>query len=176
MNVMVLGGGVIGITTAWFLARDGHEVTVVEREPEVALGTSYGNAGLIHTSLVEPWNEPGVHWKLLKWLGRDNAPAVLRPAAIPQLFGWGLSFLRNATSERHRRHALVNLRLAVLSAETLKEVRQETGIAYDHGEAGILKIERNQAALDEGGRPSHLASGARPPSVSGTRPGRGPGA
>jgi D-amino-acid dehydrogenase len=89
MRVLVLGGGVIGITTAWFLARDGHEVTVVEREPGVALGTSYANGAMIHTSLVEPWNEPGIALKLVRWLGRDDAPAVLRPAAIPGMLGWG---------------------------------------------------------------------------------------
>jgi D-amino-acid dehydrogenase len=149
MRVLVLGGGVIGITTAWFLARDGHEVTVVEREQGVALGTSYANGAMIHSSLVEPWNQPGIAWKLLRWLGRDDAPAVLRPSAIPGMFGWGLSFLRNATPARHRRHMLINLRLALLSAGLLKEVRRETGIAYDHGERGILKIARDQAGLDE---------------------------
>ena len=131
MRVLVLGGGVIGVTTAWFLARDGHEVTVIEREPGVALGTSYANGAMIHTSLVEPWNEPGIAFKLLRWIGRDDAPAVLRPAALPGMLGWGLAFLRNATSARHRRHTLINLRLALLSAKTLKEVRRETGIRLD---------------------------------------------
>jgi D-amino-acid dehydrogenase len=150
MRVLVLGGGVIGITTAWFLARDGHEVTVVERDRGVALGTSYANGAMIHTSLVEPWNEPGIALKLLRWIGRDDAPAVLRPAALPAMLGWGLAFLRNATSERHRRHTLVNLRLALLSAKTLKEVRRETGIEHDQREHGILKILREPAALDAG--------------------------
>ncbi len=149
MKVLVLGGGVIGITTAWFLAQDGHEVSVVEREQGVALGASYANGSMIHSSLVEPWNQPGIAWKLLRWLGRDDAPAVLRPSAIPGMLGWGLSFLRNATPARHRRHMLINLRLALLSAGLLKEVRRATGIAYDHGERGILKIARDQAGLDE---------------------------
>ncbi len=149
MRVLVLGGGVIGVTTAWFLARDGHEVTLVEREGGVALGTSYANGAMIHSSLVEPWNQPGIALKLLRWLGRDDAPAVLRPSAIPGMLGWGLSFLRNATPARHRRHMLINLRLALLSAGLLKEVRRETGIAYAHGERGILKIARDQAGLDE---------------------------
>jgi D-amino-acid dehydrogenase len=149
MKVLVLGGGVIGITTAWFLAQDGHEVSVVEREQGVALGASYANGSMIHSSLVEPWNQPGIAWKLLRWLGRDDAPAVLRPAAIPGMLGWGLSFLRNATPTRRRRHMLINLRLALLSAGLLKEVRRATGIAYDHSERGILKIARDQAGLDE---------------------------
>jgi D-amino-acid dehydrogenase len=150
MRILVLGGGVIGITTAWFLARDGHEVTVVEREQGVALGTSYANGAMIHTSLVEPWNEPGIARKLLRWIGRDDAPAVLRPGAIPGMLGWGLAFLRNATAARHRRHTLVNLRLALLSAKALREVRRETGIEHDQRERGILKILREPAALDAG--------------------------
>ena len=150
MRILVLGGGVIGVTTAWFLARDGHEVTVVEREQGVALGTSYANGAMIHTSLVEPWNEPGIALKLLQWIGRDDAPAVLRPAAIPGMLGWGLAFLRNATAARHRRHTLINLRLALLSAKTLKEVRRETGIEHDQREHGIIKILRDPAALDAG--------------------------
>jgi len=150
MRVLVLGGGVIGVTTAWFLARDGHEVSLIEREQGVALGTSYANGAMIHTSLVEPWNEPGIAFKLLKWIGRDDAPAVLRPAAVPGMLGWGLAFLRNATATRHRRHTLVNLRLALLSAKTLKEVRRETGIEHDQRERGILKILREPAALDAG--------------------------
>lgn len=150
MRVLVLGGGVIGVTTAWFLARNGHEVSLVEREQGVALGTSYANGAMIHTSLVEPWNEPGIALKLLQWIGRDDAPAVLRAKAIPGMLGWGLAFLRNATTARHRRHTLVNLRLALLSAKTLKEVRRETGIEHDQRERGILKILREPAALDAG--------------------------
>jgi D-amino-acid dehydrogenase len=150
MRILVLGGGVIGVTTAWFLAQDGHEVTVVEREQGVGMGTSYANGAMIHTSLVAPWNEPGIALKLVQWLGRDDAPAVLRLAAIPGMFGWGMSFLRGATPARHRRHTLVNLRLALLSARTLKEVRRATGIEHDQRERGILKVLRDQAALDAG--------------------------
>jgi D-amino-acid dehydrogenase len=120
----------------------------VEREPGVALGTSYANAAMIHTSLVDPWNEPGIALKLLRWIGRDDAPAVLRPAAIPGMLGWGLAFLRHSSAARHRRHTLVNLRLALLSTRTLKEVRRETGIEHDQRERGILKILREPAALD----------------------------
>ncbi|MEM7025815.1 MAG: D-amino acid dehydrogenase, partial [Pseudomonadota bacterium] len=152
MRVLVLGGGVIGITTAWFLAQDGHDVTVVEREPGVALATSYANGSMIHSCLVEPWNEPGIALKLIKWLGRNDAPAVLRLGAIPGMFGWGLAFLRNATTERHQQHTLVNLRLALLSADLLRQVRNETGIEHDQRERGILKVLRSQAALDASAR------------------------
>ena len=129
MHVVVLGGGVIGVTTAWFLQEDGHEVTLIEREDGVANGTSYANGSLLHTSVVEPWNEPGVWLTLLKWLGRDDVPLVLRPRAIPGMLGWGLAFLRNSTPSRFRRHTLINLRLALLSSAELKRVRATTGIA-----------------------------------------------
>ena len=81
-------------------------------------------------------------------VGRDDAPAVLRPGAIPGMLGWGMAFLRNSTAACHRRHTLVNLRLALLSAKALKEVRRETGIEHDQREVGILKILRDQATLD----------------------------
>jgi D-amino-acid dehydrogenase len=114
---------------------------------------------MIHTSLVEPWNEPGIARKLWQWIGRDDAPAVLRPAAIPGMLGWGLAFLRNATTTRHRRHTLVNLRLALLSAKTLKDVRRETGIEHDQRERGILKILREPAALDAGVAQAEMLAG-----------------
>ena len=160
MRIVVLGGGVIGVTTAWFLARDGHEVTLIEREQGVALGTSYANGAMIHTSLVDPWNEPGIAFKLLKWLGREDAPAVLRPSAVPGTLGWGLAFLRNATAARHRRHTLVNLRLALLSARTLKEVRREAGIEHDQRERGILKVLRAQDELDAAVEHARMLAGA----------------
>jgi D-amino-acid dehydrogenase len=160
MRILVLGGGVIGVTTAWFLARDDHEVTLLEREQGVALGTSYANGAMIHTSLVDPWNEPGIAFKLLKWIGREDAPAVLRPSAVPGMLRWGMAFLRNATATRHRRHTLVNLRLALLSAQTLKEVRRETGIEHDQRERGILKVLRTQAELDAGVEHAKMLAGA----------------
>jgi D-amino-acid dehydrogenase len=151
MRVLVLGGGVIGTTTAFFLAEDGHEVTVVERRGGLALGTSYANGALIHASLVDPWNVPGIAFTLVKYLGREDSPAVIRLRALPAMLGWGLAFLRNSAHARHARHARINLRLAVYSARVLRELRAATGIAYDHALRGILKVYRDQAALDQAG-------------------------
>lgn len=149
MKILVLGAGVIGVTSAYMLARAGHEVTVVDRQHEPAAETSHANGGLIHVSLVEPWNEPGIARKALSWLGRDDSPVMIRPAALPGLARWGLAFLRNSTSERHRRHALVNLKLTIHSAALLKQVRVESGIAYDHAERGLLRVFRGRATLDK---------------------------
>ena len=147
MKIVVLGAGVIGVTSAYMLARAGHEVTVVDRQHEPAAETSHANGGLIHVSLVEPWNVPGIAKKALHWLGREDSPAMIRPSALPGLARWGLSFLRNSSSERHRRHTLVNLKLAIHSAAVLKQVRVETGLAYDHAERGLLRIYRDPTAM-----------------------------
>jgi D-amino-acid dehydrogenase len=148
MKVLVLGGGVIGTTTAYFLARDGHEVEVIERRHDVGQETSFANGGIIHISLVEPWNEPGIAFKLFKWIGREDSPALLRPSAIPGMLSWGLHFLRNSARARHERHTMVNLRLALYSGRMLRELRAETGLRYDHGTAGLLKLFRNEASLE----------------------------
>jgi len=148
MKVLVLGAGVIGTTTAYFLAKEGHEVTVVDRATDVAQGTSFANGGIIHISLVDPWNAPGTAFKFWKWIGREDSPALLRPGAIPGMLGWGLAFLRNSSRSRHAHHTLINLRLALYSARVLKTVRAEAGLDYDHGERGLMKVFRDRESLD----------------------------
>jgi D-amino-acid dehydrogenase len=148
MKVLVLGGGVIGTTTAYFLARHGHEVEVIERRHDVGQETSFANGGIIHISLVEPWNEPGIAFKLFKWIGREDSPALLRPSAIPGMLSWGLQFLRNSARARHERHTLVNLRLALYSASVLRELRAQANVRYDHATTGLLKLFRDPASLE----------------------------
>ncbi|MFO1055805.1 MAG: D-amino acid dehydrogenase [Dongiaceae bacterium] len=149
MRTVVLGAGAVGTATAFHLAaRHGHEVTVIERQPEAALETSWGNGGVIHASEVEPWSQPGMPRKIIGWLGQENAPLLLRYGAIPHMWRWGLAFARNCTPERFRRNAEANLRLALLSLATLQELRAETGIAYDLGTRGVLKIYRSRPSLD----------------------------
>lgn len=139
MRVVVLGAGVIGIASAYWLARDGHEVEVVERRAAAGLETSWGNGAIIHVSSVQPWAAPGVPLKLLRWIGREDAPFLLRPASLPPMWAWGLSFLRNCAPERHRASAIFNLALAIESARALAEIRAATGIAYDFAPGSVIK-------------------------------------
>jgi D-amino-acid dehydrogenase len=154
MKILVLGAGVVGTLTAYYLMRLGHEVAVVDRQPDAALETSFANGGLIAVSQAEPWAAPGMPLKILRWLGHDDAPLVVRPRVIPQMWRWGLDFLRNCTRKRAWRGTLCNLRLALYSAAALKEVRAETGIAYDDLTNGCLKIYGHRKDLENGIRMS----------------------
>lgn len=148
MRAVVLGAGAVGMATAWYLMKAGHAVTVVERQAEAGMETSWGNGGVIHASEVEPWSQPGMPVKILKWLGQENAPLLLRYGAIPHMWRWGLDFARNCTPERFRANARANLDLALLSLRSLQEIGAETGIAYDRATRGVLKIYRSRDALD----------------------------
>lgn len=154
MKVAVLGAGAVGVATAYYLHRLGHDVTVVDRQGGAALETSFGNGAIIHASEVEPWSQPGMPLKILKWLGQEDAPMLLRTAALPYMWRWGLAFLANCRTERFRQNALANLRLALYSLRSLQEIRAETGIAYDCSTNGVLKIYRNPDALAVGRRNS----------------------
>ncbi|MDN3519149.1 D-amino acid dehydrogenase [Aquisalimonas lutea] len=148
MDVVVIGAGVLGVTTAWYLRRDGHTVTVVDRAEGAGRETSFANGALLHASHAEPWNAPGVVWQLLRWLGREDSPLLLRPGQIPRVAGWGLAFLRNSTQARFARHTRINAALAVYSLQQLRALRAETGIRYDEAANGILKVFHDRAALD----------------------------
>lgn len=156
MRVLVIGGGVIGTTTAWFLCRDGHDVTLVEREQALAAEGSHANGGMLHASHTEPWNSPAAVGQLLRWLGREDSPLLLRPAQIPRLLFWGLGFLRYSRAHHHARNTQVNARLAVYSLQVLQALRAETGLHYDEAGQGILKIFRNGVELDTALRNSQL--------------------
>ena len=149
MRTVVLGAGAVGNATAFYLNKLGHEVTVVERQPAAALETSLGNGGVIHASEVEPWSQPGMPRKVLSWLGQENAPLLLRYGAIPQMWRWGIEFVRNCRLEVFRSNARANLRLALLSLQSLQEIGAETGVDYDRGTRGVLKIYRDPGSLDD---------------------------
>ena len=117
MKTIVLGGGVVGTSTAYYLAKLGHEVHLVDRQEDVALETSFANGGVLHTSEVEPWSRPGMPRNILRWVGREDAPMLLRYSAIPGMWRWGLDFVRNCTIERYRRHAAINLCAAEVTIE-----------------------------------------------------------
>jgi D-amino-acid dehydrogenase len=148
MTTVVLGAGVVGVATAWYLKKHGQDVEVVERQPEAALETSWGNGGVIHASEVEPWSQPGMPRKILGWLGKENAPLLLRYGAIPHMWRWGLEFSRNCTPERFRANAKANLDLALHSLKSLQEIGAEIGVNYDRAKRGVLKIYRSAESLD----------------------------
>ncbi len=148
MTTVVLGAGAVGTATAWYLRKAGREVVLVDRQPEAAMETSWGNGGIIHASEVEPWSQPGMPGKILGWLGKENAPLLLRYGAIPQMWRWGLDFARNCTPERFRANSLSNLALALHSLRSLQEIGASTGIAYDRATKGVLKIYRSGDSLD----------------------------
>jgi D-amino-acid dehydrogenase len=148
MRVIVLGAGVIGVTSAYWLLREGFEVEVVERQPAAGLETSWGNGAIVHASSVEPWAAPGVPLQVLRWLGDETAPMLLRPRALPQMWRWGLGFLRNCSSRRFSANRLANLELALESVAAFAEIRAATRIAYDHAPDSVLKVYADQASLD----------------------------
>ncbi|HEY1384796.1 MAG TPA: FAD-dependent oxidoreductase, partial [Dongiaceae bacterium] len=128
MTTVVLGAGVVGTATAWYLKKSGHDVILIERQNAAAMETSWGNGGIIHASEVEPWSQPGMPTKIVKWLGKEDAPLLLRYGAIPHMFRWGIAFARNCTPELFRANALSNLHLALHSLRSLQEIGTETGI------------------------------------------------
>jgi D-amino-acid dehydrogenase len=103
---------------------------------------------VIHASEVEPWSQPGMPRKILGWLGKEDAPLLVRYGALPRIWRWGLAFAQNCTPEHFRANTLANLELALLSLRSLQEIGAETGIAYDRATRGVLKIYRDPAALD----------------------------
>src|SRR6476646_11190385 len=123
MNIVVVGAGLQGVASAWFLAQAGHRVTVLERAASVAQGASHANSGLLTPSRADPWNEPGLMGRLLRGLGREDAPFLLRLSAIPSLAGWGLAFLAHSRPAAYRASLESNLRLARYSLEVLRELR-----------------------------------------------------
>lgn len=140
MRIVVIGGGVVGTTTAYWLARDGHAVTLVERGQELAAEGSFANGGMLHASHGEPWNSPQAIRQFLAWVGREGSPLLLRPSRVPKLMRWGIGFLRNSTAARHHAALLANTRLARYSQQLMTELRHDTGIHYDDARRGIVKL------------------------------------
>ena len=156
MHILVLGAGVVGITTAWYLQKQGHQVTVVDRQNQAGLETSYANGGQISVSHAEPWANPSAPLKVLKWLTRPDAPLLFRPKLDPDQWRWALSFLGQCTSARaaHNIRQIVNL--GTYSRSHLQALRKEAGIEYDHLEKGILHFYTNPAEFDGAMEPTRI--------------------
>ena len=148
MKVLVLGGGVIGVTTAYYLAKAGHEVTVVDRQPAPGLETSFANAGEVSPGYASPWAGPGVPLKAIKWLLMKHGPLVVRPRLDPAMWLWLVKLLRNCTSARYAVNKSRMIPLAEYSRDCLRALRADIGIQYDERSQGTLQLFRTQAQLD----------------------------
>lgn len=140
MKVVVLGAGVVGVTSAWYLEGAGHEVTVIERRDRPALETSFANGGQISVSHAIPWANPDAPLQVLKWLGREGAPLAFRPRLDWRQWLWCVRFLRECTARRAQANARAVLALARASLAGLKALRRATGIEYRERTRGILSI------------------------------------
>ena len=149
MKIAVLGAGVVGVTSAWYLARAGHEVTVFDRQDTAAMETSFANGGQISASHAEPWANPATPKQVLKWLGREDSPMLFRLRADPYQWAWGLAFLRECLPARTRANAAQIAAINRYSRAQLQALRAATGIEYEQQTRGILRIYEGRQALDE---------------------------
>jgi len=148
MHVAVLGSGVIGTTIAYYLARDGHQVTVLDRQPGPALETSFANAGEVSPGYSSPWAGPGVPVKAIKWMLMTHSPLVIWPMLDAAMWRWGWSMLMNCTERAYRINKSRMVPIAEYSRDCLKQLRADTGIAYDERMQGTLQLFRTQKQLD----------------------------
>ena len=150
MKVIVLGAGILGVSTAWHLLEQGHEVTVVDRQPDAAMEASFANGAQISVSFCEPWASAGAPWKVAKWLLQDDAPLLFRPRLDPHQWRWGLSFLGQCSDAAFERNVRQLVALGRYSHESLKSVVAATGIAYQRLERGILHFFSTAADFEAG--------------------------
>ncbi|MCQ4680240.1 D-amino acid dehydrogenase [Ralstonia pseudosolanacearum] len=148
MRVLVLGSGVIGVTSAYYLARAGHEVTVVDREAGPALDTSFANAGQISPGYASPWAAPGVPLKAIKWMFQQHAPLSIRPDGTLFQLQWMWQMLRNCNAASYAENKERMVRLAEYSRDCIRALRAESGIAYEGRQQGTLQVFRTQQQLD----------------------------
>src|SRR5438067_8501159 len=156
MKILVLGAGVVGVTSAWYLNKAGHEVTVIDRRPAAGMETSFANGGQISVSHAEPWANPSAPLKVLKWLAREDAPLLFR--LRPDLRQWrcSVAFLRECTPARTRHNIRQIVTLGLYSRASLQALRAETGIQYDQLSRGILHFYTSQRELDAAVEPARV--------------------
>ncbi|MEJ6000910.1 D-amino acid dehydrogenase [Paucibacter soli] len=156
MHVIVLGAGVTGITTAWYLRAAGHEVTVIERQHAAGLETSYANGGQVSVSHAEPWANPGAPLKVLKWLMKEDAPLLFRLRADAAQWRWGLQFLRECTPGRTAHNIRNIVSLGLYSRAKLQALRQELGLQYEQRSQGILHFYTSEAEFEAAQEPARI--------------------
>jgi D-amino-acid dehydrogenase len=148
MKVLVLGGGVIGVSCAYFLAKAGHEVELVDRQSGPALETSFANAGEVSPGYSAPWAGPGVPIKAIKWMLMQHSPLVIWPLLDPAMWRWGAMMLANCTERAYALNKSRMVPIAEYSRDVLKQLRTDTGIGYDDRAQGTLQLFRTQKQLD----------------------------
>ena len=154
MKVLVLGSGLLGVSSAYYLSQLGHEVTVVDRQANPAAETSFANGGQISVSHAEPWANPSAPLKVLQWLGKEDAPLLFRIRADMRQWLWGLQFLRECTPARTRHNIEQIVRLGTYSRDTLQQLRRDTGLHYDQRTQGILHFYTSQKEFDGALKPA----------------------
>jgi len=154
MKVIVLGAGLLGVTSAYFLRQQGFDVTVVDRQATPAAETSFANGGQISVSHAEPWANPSAPLKVLKWLGQEDAPLLFRLRADMRQWLWGLQFLRECTPARTRHNIEQIVRLGTYSRSVLQSLRRDRGLAYDQRTQGILHFYTSQQEFDAAEAPA----------------------
>lgn len=147
MKILVLGGGVIGVTSAWYLSQQGHEVTVIDRQAQPALETSFANGGQISWGSAVPWAMPSIPWLALMWLFRPHSPLVMRPRLDPAMWRWLFQMLGQCTPGRFMANRERMLRISRYSHDCLTELRTQTGIQYDQRTAGLFVLHRTERSL-----------------------------
>ncbi|OAN72434.1 D-amino acid dehydrogenase small subunit [Rhodobacteraceae bacterium EhC02] len=148
MKIVVLGSGVIGVTSAWYLAQAGHEVTVIDRQPAAALETSFANAGEISPGYSSPWAAPGIPLKALKWMFMEHAPLIIQPKMDLTKLRWMAQMLGNCTSAAYAVNKARMVRLAEYSRDCLTDLRADTGLQFDERQQGTLQLFRTQKQMD----------------------------
>jgi len=154
MRVIVLGVGLLGVTSAYYLQKLGHEVTVVDRQATPAAETSFANGGQISVSHAEPWANPSAPIKVLQWLGKEDAPLLFRIRADMRQWLWGLQFLRECTPARTKHNIEQIVKLGTYSRSMLQELRRDTGLGYDQRTQGILHFYTTQKEFDGALKPA----------------------
>ena len=148
MRIVILGSGVIGVTSAYYLAKAGHDVTVIDRQPGPALETSFANAGQISPGYASPWAAPGIPLKAMKWMLQRHAPLSITPDGTTFQLKWMWEMLRNCTADRYSVNKERMVRLAEYSRDCFRELREEAGISYESRQQGTMQLFRTQQQFD----------------------------